>query len=43
MCTGPVIRGAGIPYDIRKIYPYLGYDGYRFDIPTRPEADAYAR
>lgn len=43
MCTGPVIRGAGIPYDIRKAYPYLGYDTYDFDIPTYKEADAYAR
>jgi NADH-quinone oxidoreductase subunit D len=43
MCTGPVIRGAGIPYDIRKVYPYLGYETYQFDIPTYSEADAYAR
>lgn len=43
MCTGPVLRGAGIPYDIRKIYPYLGYENYRFDIPTYPEGDSYAR
>lgn len=43
MCTGPVIRGAGVPYDIRKAYPYLGYDTYRFDIPTNDEADSYAR
>lgn len=43
MCTGPVIRGAGVPYDIRKIYPYLGYENYQFDIPTQTEADAYAR
>lgn len=43
MCTGPVIRGAGVPYDIRKIYPYLGYENYTFDIPTRKEGDAYAR
>lgn len=43
MCTGPVIRAAGVPYDIRKIYPYLGYETYQFDIPTRKEADAYAR
>ncbi len=28
MCTGPVIRGAGVPYDIRKVYPYLGYENY---------------
>jgi NADH-quinone oxidoreductase subunit D len=43
MCTGPIIRGAGVPYDIRKVYPYLGYETYQFDIPTRNEADAYAR
>lgn len=43
MCTGPVIRGAGVPYDIRKIYPYLGYENYQFDVPTQEEADAYAR
>lgn len=43
MCTGPVIRAAGVPYDIRKAYPYLGYETYEWDIPTRTEADAYAR
>jgi len=42
-CTGPVIRGAGIAYDIRKIYPYSGYEEYKFDIPTRPDGDAYSR
>lgn len=43
MCTGPVIRGAGVPYDIRKTYPYLGYENYQFDVPTFPEGDSYAR
>lgn len=43
MCTGPVIRGAGVPYDIRKAYPYLGYETYQFDIPTQTDSDAYAR
>lgn len=43
MCTGPVIRAAGVPYDIRKVYPYLGYETYQFDIPTHHEADSYAR
>lgn len=42
-CTGPVIRGAGVPYDIRKAYPYLGYENYQFDVPTFNEADSYAR
>lgn len=43
MCTGPVIRATGNPYDIRKVYPYLGYENYQFDIPTQTEGDAYAR
>ena len=43
MCTGPVIRGAGVPYDIRKAYPYLGYETYQFEIPTQTAGDAYAR
>lgn len=43
MCTGPVIRAAGVPYDIRKVYPYLGYDTYQFDVPTHKEGDSYAR
>lgn len=43
MCTGPVIRGAGVPYDIRKVYPYSGYENYQFEIPTRKEGDSYAR
>ncbi len=43
MCTGPVIRGSGIAYDIRKIYPYSGYENYTFDIPTYKEGDSYAR
>lgn len=43
MCTGPTIRAAGVPYDIRKIYPYLGYDTYDFDVPTFTEGDSYAR
>lgn len=42
-CTGPVIRGAGVPYDIRKVYPYLGYENYQFDIPTFDEGDSYSR
>lgn len=43
MCTGPVLRGAGVPYDIRKIYPYSGYENYHFEIPVQTAADSYAR
>lgn len=42
-CTGPVIRGSGIAYDIRKVEPYLGYENYRFDVPTQDAGDSYAR
>lgn len=43
MCTGPVIRAAGVAYDIRKAYSYLGYETYRFEVPTHTEGDSYAR
>lgn len=43
MCTGPVLRAAGVAYDVRKAYPYLNYETYDFDIPTRQEGDSYAR
>jgi NADH-quinone oxidoreductase subunit D/NADH-quinone oxidoreductase subunit C/D len=41
--SGPLIRAAGIPYDIRKAEPYGIYDRFDFDIPTLPESDIYAR
>ena len=41
--TGPVLRGSGVRHDIRKLLPYGGYDEFEFDVPTRPEGDAYAR
>ena len=41
--TGPILRSAGLPWDLRKTEPYLGYQEYKFDIPTATDADAYAR
>jgi len=41
--TGPALRASGIAYDIRKAFPYSGYETYEFDVPTRSEGDAYAR
>jgi NADH-quinone oxidoreductase subunit D len=41
--TGPSLRGSGIAYDVRKAFPYCGYETYEFDVPTRTEGDAYAR
>lgn len=43
MCTGPVLRAAGVAYDIRRAYPYLGYENYDFKVPTKTEGDSYAR
>jgi NADH-quinone oxidoreductase subunit D len=41
--TGPLLRAAGVPYDLRKTEPYSGYEKYDFEVPTRTEADNYAR
>ena len=41
--TGPILRAAGLPYDLRKADPYCGYETYEFDIPTRDSCDAYGR
>jgi NADH-quinone oxidoreductase subunit D len=41
--TGPMIRAAGLKWDIRKSEPYSSYDKFDFEIPTRTENDVYAR
>ena len=41
--TGPLLRAAGVAHDIRTAEPYGGYDEYDFDVPTRTEADNFAR
>jgi NADH-quinone oxidoreductase subunit D len=41
--TGPSLRASGVAYDVRKAFPYSGYDTYAFDVPTRTDGDAYAR
>ena len=41
--TGPSLRATGIDYDVRKAFPYSGYENYSFETPTRTEGDAYAR
>src|SRR6266568_4640370 len=32
---GPIARAAGVDYDVRKYFPYLGYDTYDFNVPTQ--------
>ncbi|MCW2639467.1 MAG: dehydrogenase subunit, partial [Dactylosporangium sp.] len=41
--TGPVLRSAGLPWDLRKTMPYLGYETYDFDVPTSTDADVWGR
>jgi NADH-quinone oxidoreductase subunit D len=41
--VGPIARAAGVSYDVRKVFPYLGYETFDFNVPTRTEGDVYAR
>lgn len=41
--TGPVLRSAGLAWDLRKTMPYCGYETYDFDVPTSTDADVWAR
>jgi len=41
--TGPVIRGAGVPYDVRRAEPYSVYPEFDFEVPIFPEGDCMAR
>ncbi|HEY2203817.1 MAG TPA: NADH-quinone oxidoreductase subunit D [Pseudonocardia sp.] len=41
--TGPILRSAGLPWDLRKTEPYLLYDEFDFEVPTATEADCFAR
>ncbi|MGE5072154.1 MAG: NADH-quinone oxidoreductase subunit D [Anaerolineae bacterium] len=39
--TGPVLRAAGVPYDIRRAQPYGIYDRFEFDVALRTHGDLY--
>lgn len=40
--TGPLLRGAGVAYDMRRAEPYSVYPEFDFEIPTDPGGDAWA-
>lgn len=42
-CTGPILRGSGIAWDLRKKQPYEVYDQLDFDIPIGLNGDCYDR
>ncbi len=41
--TGPILRAAGLPWDLRKEQPYCGFENYEFEVPTQTTADCYGR
>ncbi len=41
--TGPMLRGSGVAWDLRKEMPYAAYDEVEFEVPVRDEGDTYAR
>jgi len=41
--TGPMLRASGVNWDLRKARPYMGYEQYNFNVPTRTEGDTFAR
>jgi NADH-quinone oxidoreductase subunit D len=41
--SGPVLRGSGVDWDLRKVQPYLDYDKVDFKVPVYYEGDVYAR
>ncbi len=41
--SGPVLRGSGVRFDIRKAEPYSGYEKYDFDVPVGTNGDVYDR
>lgn len=41
--TGPMLRGSGVDWDLRRDAPYSGYENYDFKVPVANEGDCYAR
>jgi NADH-quinone oxidoreductase subunit D len=41
--VGPIARGSGVPYDVRKAFPYCGYGTFDFDVPIGAAGDVFDR
>jgi NADH-quinone oxidoreductase subunit D len=42
-CSGPTLRGSGVPYDVRKVAPYSGYENFDFSMKVGTKGDVYDR
>ncbi|MGH7612344.1 MAG: NADH dehydrogenase (quinone) subunit D [Candidatus Dormibacteria bacterium] len=42
-CSGPTLRGSGVPYDVRRAQPYSSYDHFEFEVPIGVRGDVYDR
>ncbi len=41
--TGPLLRASGVNYDVRKAFPYSGYERYDFEVPLGKKGDNFDR
>jgi NADH-quinone oxidoreductase subunit D len=41
--SGPTLRASGVPWDLRKSHPYLGYERYDFEVPQGKNGDVFDR
>jgi NADH-quinone oxidoreductase subunit D len=41
--VGPIARAAGVDYDVRKVFPYNGYETLDFQVPVQAGGDVYSR
>jgi NADH-quinone oxidoreductase subunit D len=41
--VGPIARASGVSYDVRKAFPYTGYETFEFDVPIGAKGDVYDR
>jgi NADH-quinone oxidoreductase subunit D len=42
-CSGPIARGSGVPFDLRKAQPYSSYEDFDFKVPIGTKGDVYDR
>ena len=41
--SGPLLRGSGVPFDLRRAEPYSSYEDFEFTVPSEPDGDCLAR